>query len=96
MVYEGPATLDANNAVDWNVVVSAPYVIVRGLTLKGAKRDGIRLLAPAHHVVIEDNDISNWGRWDGTTTPTAGRCRSTATPRSRRTAGAATAGSRTP
>ena len=69
VVYEGPATLDANNAVDWNVVVSAPYVIVRGLTLKGAKRDGIRLLAPAHHVVIEDNDISNWGRWDGTTTP---------------------------
>ena len=69
VVYEGPATLDANNAVDWNVVVSAPYVIVRGLTLKNAKRDGIRILAPAHHVVIEDNDISGWGRWDGTTTP---------------------------
>jgi hypothetical protein len=69
VVYEGPATLDANNAVDWNVVISAPYVIVRGLTLKNAKRDGIRLVQGAHKVVIEDNDISGWGRWDGTTTP---------------------------
>jgi hypothetical protein len=71
VLYTGPATLDANNAVDYNVQISAPYVIVRGLTLRGARRDGIRLMPGAKDVVIEDNDISGWGRdsgkvtWDG-------------------------------
>ena len=32
-----PTTLDAANAYDFNVTISAPYVIVRGLTLKGAQ-----------------------------------------------------------
>jgi len=62
VLYEGPATLDAANARDFNVTIAAPYVIVRGLTLKGARRDGIHLLAGAHDVVIENNDISGWGR----------------------------------
>src|SRR5213078_2809821 len=38
------------------------YVIVRGLTLKGAKQDAIRIAPGVHDVVIEDNDISGWGR----------------------------------
>ena len=46
----------------FNITVSAPYVIIRGLTLKGAEQDAIRLLEGAHDVVIEDNDISGWGR----------------------------------
>ncbi len=62
VLYEGPATIDVANAKDFNVTIAAPYVIVRGLTLKGAKRDGVHLLAGAHDVVIEDNDISGWGR----------------------------------
>jgi hypothetical protein len=41
-------------------------VIVRGLVLKGAQRDAIDLLAGAHDVVIEDNDISGWGRYRNT------------------------------
>ena len=45
-----------------NITISAPYVIVRGFTLKGAEQDAIRLLEGAHDVVIEDNDISGWGR----------------------------------
>jgi hypothetical protein len=61
-VYEGPATIDVANAKDFAVTIAAPYVIVRGLTVKGAKRNGIHLLAGAHDVVIEDNDISGWGR----------------------------------
>jgi hypothetical protein len=48
----------------FNVAITAPYVIVRGLTLKDAEIDGIRLLDGAHDVVIEDNDISGWGRLD--------------------------------
>jgi hypothetical protein len=64
VVYEGDgAVLDANDDEDFNVAVSAPYVIVRGLHLKGAKQDAIRLLPGAHDVVIEDNDISGWGRF---------------------------------
>jgi len=37
-------------------------VIVRGLNLKGAKADAIRISPTVTDVVIEDNDISGWGR----------------------------------
>jgi hypothetical protein len=48
------------------ITVSAPYVIVRGFTLKGAQRDAIDLRSGSHDVVIEDNDISGWGRMNYT------------------------------
>ena len=56
------AVIDVNNNADYNIAISAPYVIVRGFTLRDATQDGIRLLSGAHDVVIEDNDISGWGR----------------------------------
>jgi hypothetical protein len=62
VLYEGPATIDVANAKDYNVTIAAPYVIVRGLVLKGAKQNGVHLLAGAHDVVIEDNEITGWGR----------------------------------
>ena len=79
------AVIDVNNNADYNIAISAPYVIVRGFTLRDATQDGIRLLSGAHDVVIEDNDISGWGR-SGTRiatrrcAPTAamGRCSSAA------------------
>lgn len=58
-----PATIDVANAQLYNVTIAAPYVILRGLTLKGAQQDAIRLLRGAHNVIIEDNDISGWGRF---------------------------------
>ncbi len=58
--------LDVANAADYDVTVAAPYVIVRGLTLKGARVDAVRLLPGAHDVVIEDNDISGWGSYRAT------------------------------
>jgi len=61
VLYTG-GTIDVAGEAAHNIAISAPYVIVRGLTLKGAKQDAIRLLAGAHDVVIEDNDISEWGR----------------------------------
>ena len=67
VLYTGPATLDVANALAYNIEISAPYVIVRGLTLKGAKNDAIRLLPGAKDVVIEDNEITNWGSWSGNT-----------------------------
>ncbi|MEP7070368.1 MAG: hypothetical protein ABI789_14060, partial [Usitatibacter sp.] len=63
VVYEGAgATLDAGNNARFNVTVNASYVIVRGLTLKGAQQDAIRISPDVKDVVIEDNDISGWGR----------------------------------
>ena len=63
VVYEGGgATLDAGNAADFNVLIEASYVVVRGFTLKGAKQDAIRIGPHVTDVVIEDNDISGWGR----------------------------------
>jgi hypothetical protein len=67
VLYKGPATIDVANNAAHNIEISAPYVIVRGLTLKGAKNHGIKLLPGASDVVIEDNDISNWGSWSGKT-----------------------------
>ena len=63
VVYEGSgATLDAANVAQYNVTVNASYVIVRGLNLRGARQDAIRISANVTDVVIEDNDISGWGR----------------------------------
>ena len=66
VLYTGPATIDVGNAYDTNITIAAPYVIVRGLTLRGARVDAIRMVQGARDVVIEDNDISGWGRDSGT------------------------------
>jgi len=42
------------------VVVAAPYVIIRGFTLRGG-HNGVFVIRNAHHVVIEDCDIADWG-----------------------------------
>ncbi|MFL6572426.1 MAG: hypothetical protein ACJ8G4_11775 [Burkholderiales bacterium] len=64
----GGSTIDVANGKPNNVTIAAPYVFWRGFTLKGAKNDAVRLLQGAHDVVIEDNDISGWGSYSGTTT----------------------------
>jgi len=56
------ATIDVNNSADACITISAPYVIVRGFNLRGALINGIQISPGAHDVVIEENDISNWGR----------------------------------
>jgi hypothetical protein len=62
------ATINVGKGSDYNIKISAPYVIIRGLTLKGARMDAIQMYEGAHDIVIEDNDISDWGSWSGTTT----------------------------
>ena len=57
----GRAEWDAQGKHEVNLRVEAPYVIVRGLTVKGASTYGIEL-GDVHHVVIEDCDVSGWGR----------------------------------
>jgi acetyl esterase/lipase len=57
------ATIDVANRHPYGVQIYGAYVIVRGLTVKGAWRDGIRI-EDTHDVVIEECDISGWGRID--------------------------------
>jgi hypothetical protein len=54
--------IDSQNAQDHNVRISTRYVIVRGFTLRGARTDAIRMYPGASDVVIENNNISGWGR----------------------------------
>ena len=64
VVYEGVhgAVLDAQNAVAHNVTINASYVIVRRLILRGAQQDAIRISPNVTDVIIEDNEITGWGR----------------------------------
>ena len=54
--------LDAQNSQDHNVRITAKYVIVRGFTMRGARMDAVRMYSGAGDVVIENNNISGWGR----------------------------------
>jgi len=60
-LYTGNATIDVANGAANCIYINAAYVIVRGLTLKGASEDAIRLGPQAHDIVIENCDISGWG-----------------------------------
>jgi len=57
------STIDVNNREDSCIYVSASYIIIRGLTLRDASVHGIRILNNVHDVVIEECDISGWGRF---------------------------------
>jgi hypothetical protein len=59
----GQAVIDGRNSDDTNILIrDAAYVIVRGLTLKNGRKSAITLEGNTHDIVIEWNDISNWGR----------------------------------
>ncbi len=70
-VYDGQdATIDVRHQHDTCVTIDASYVILRGLTLKGAGSAGNTRKSPVgairieggHDIVIEGCDISDWGR----------------------------------
>ena len=56
---------DVFNLSDYNVVVEAEYVILRGLELKNAGIHGVLIRAGVQHVVVEDCHITGWGRAGG-------------------------------
>jgi hypothetical protein len=75
-VYDGRgATIDVRHQHDACITVNASYVILRGLTLKGAGSTGSTAGRPigaiqidgGHDIIIEDCDISDWGRRDART-----------------------------
>jgi hypothetical protein len=61
------AVIDVENRSDHDVEIRASYVIVRNLTLKGARKHGVFLPSAGAltDIVIENNDISGWGEWLG-------------------------------
>ncbi|MCX6909949.1 MAG: right-handed parallel beta-helix repeat-containing protein [Verrucomicrobia bacterium] len=70
-VYDGRgATIDVRHKHDSCVTINASYVILRGFTLKGAgaanntKKGiiGAIRIEDGHDIVIEDCDVSDWGR----------------------------------
>jgi hypothetical protein len=63
-------TIDVADAAKTCVSVEADYVILRGVTCRGARVDGVRV-GNRHHVVIEGCDISGWGRRDAKAGQTA-------------------------
>ena len=73
-VYDGRgATIDVRHRHDACITIDAAYVIVRGFTLKGAgsaerntRRSpvGAIRIEGGHDIVIEDCDVSDWGRLD--------------------------------
>ncbi|HVE41276.1 MAG TPA: hypothetical protein VNM14_15395, partial [Planctomycetota bacterium] len=68
-VYDGRGvTIDVRHHHDSCITIDASYVIVRGFTLKGAgdpgssKPIGAILIRGGRNIVIEECDISDWGR----------------------------------
>ncbi|HUT90027.1 MAG TPA: right-handed parallel beta-helix repeat-containing protein [Thermoguttaceae bacterium] len=70
-VYDGQGTtIDVRHQHDSCITIDASYVIVRGFTLKGAGAAdntgrspiGAIRIEGGHDVVIEDCDVSDWGR----------------------------------
>jgi len=68
-VYDGKgATIDVRHQHDSCVTIDASYVIMRGFTLKGAgatqntKPIGAVHITGGQRIVIEDCDVSDWGR----------------------------------
>ncbi|HLA40002.1 MAG TPA: right-handed parallel beta-helix repeat-containing protein, partial [Candidatus Glassbacteria bacterium] len=54
--------IDPEKTVDNNIVISASYVIIRGLELANAAQDAIYIKKGSHDIVIEDCHITGWGR----------------------------------
>jgi len=64
VLYDGTGcTIDTSNTADMGINVNAAYVILRGFAIKNVKSNGVNL-SHAHHIVIENCDISQWGSED--------------------------------
>ncbi|MCL4853619.1 MAG: right-handed parallel beta-helix repeat-containing protein, partial [Bryobacteraceae bacterium] len=56
---------DVFNLSDYNVVVEADYVVLRGLDLRNAGIHGVLIREGVQHVAVEDSRITGWGRIGG-------------------------------
>ena len=60
------AVIDVANSQPYGIDIQASYVIVRGFTVKGAQQHGVIMEPGQHDIVIEQNDVSGWGRYSST------------------------------
>ncbi|MBN2138197.1 MAG: right-handed parallel beta-helix repeat-containing protein [Sedimentisphaerales bacterium] len=58
------ALIDVAGKSDHCIEIRASHIIIRGLTIKNASSHAIRIFEGCHDVVIENCDISGWGRPD--------------------------------
>ncbi len=67
-VYDGQnnTTINPSNSTSYKsgVVISASYVILRNVTIKNVRENGVKITNGANHIVIENCDISKWGELD--------------------------------
>ncbi len=56
---------DVYNLQEYNIVVEADYVILRGLDLRNAGLHGVYIRDGVQNVVVEDCHITRWGRVGG-------------------------------
>ena len=66
---DGKTVINGEKVVEYNVIVDADYVVLRGLVLKGAQKDAVRIRKGRHDIVIEDCHINYWGRGDRRVAP---------------------------
>ena len=64
ILYDGTgSTVDASGNYDYCIDIdNSSYIIIRGFNLINAARSGVRLGVGCSNIIIEDCDISNWGR----------------------------------
>jgi hypothetical protein len=59
------SVLNMKNVHDYGIEINADYVIVRGIEIRNARIDGIRIKGSRHNIVIEQCYITFWGRLGG-------------------------------
>jgi hypothetical protein len=59
------SVLNMKNVGDYGIEINADYVIVRGVEIRNARVDGIRIKENRHDIVIEQCYITFWGRLGG-------------------------------
>ena len=63
-LYDGRgATIDVENLYDHVISIHASHIIIRGFNLRGARKHIIRIFE-GENIIIEGNDMSNWGEPD--------------------------------
>jgi len=59
--HQSGKTATINTTSTNNIKINGSYIIIRGLTLKNASGDAIRISNNSHDIVIENNIVTGWG-----------------------------------
>ncbi len=59
--HQSGKTATINTTATNNIRINGSYVIIRGLTLKNAGTDAIKISRESHDIIVENNTVTNWG-----------------------------------